>query len=239
MPASAPALVLASVLGSVLGNMGDGKWKKQVLLGPKTPYWGCMCGCNVNWASRIGCRDCGGPAPTRVVQAAHRADAATKSQPKVHYNSKARGAWASGPPQHELEKLRAEVAKLRAGAPIEAKMDQDENEEEPVIEIQKAQAAYDATVAAYGANSKRALEQQADLAELRATRDQARTVPTQIRVLGRKITDKQKQIEAAKLVATVAAESVRAAQRVLEAADAKVVDIATKLAEVERVARIM
>ena len=146
-----------------------------------------MCGCSVNFASRVGCRDCGGPAPTRIVQAAHRADAAARSQPKVYYNSKARGAWASGPPQHELEKLRAEVAKLRAGAPIEPKADADEDEDEPVVEIQKAHAAYVATAAAYGANSKRALDMQADLAELRATRDQSRPISVQIRVLEGKV----------------------------------------------------
>ena len=75
---------------------------------------------------------------------------------------------------------------------------------------------------------------QADLAELRATRDQSRPISVQIRGLEGKVKDKQRQIEAAKLAATVAAESVREAQKNLEATDAKVVDIATKLAEVER-----
>ena len=45
----------------------------RVLQGPRTPTWGCSCGKNDNWASRITC-SCGRSAPRRVVADAQRAD---------------------------------------------------------------------------------------------------------------------------------------------------------------------
>ena len=45
----------------------------RVLQGPRTPTWGCSCGKNDNWASRITC-SCGRSAPRRVVADAQKAD---------------------------------------------------------------------------------------------------------------------------------------------------------------------
>ena len=81
-----------------------------ILAGPRTPYWGCKCGSDGNYASRIKCR-CGASAPTSILQKAKRNEAATKSQPRASPKSKPRDSNGG-----EVAKLRAEVAKLREAA---------------------------------------------------------------------------------------------------------------------------
>eukprot|EP00959_Pyramimonas_sp_CCMP1952_P174376 3644311-Pyramimonas_sp.AAC.1 len=44
----------------------------DVLHGPRTPLWGCACGAERNWASKIRCR-CGRSAPQKVLIAAKKA----------------------------------------------------------------------------------------------------------------------------------------------------------------------
>ena len=36
----------------------------EVLPGPRRPEWGCACGTDGNWASRLSCRSCGKAAPS-------------------------------------------------------------------------------------------------------------------------------------------------------------------------------
>ena len=226
---------------SVLAGVGMATRDVCILAGPKTPYWSCHCGSAGNYASRIKCR-CGREAPHRIVHAAREA-AKRINAPTPSHGRGAAGAWAKGPPgakggptTTELAKLRAEVAQLRAAAKNDSKMDvEGEGDEESAgVDIQKAHAAYLATVAAFGPNSKRAQDMEADVAELRASRQQAMPVSRQIRALERKVGDKRKQVDAARLAATVAAETVREAQRVLEAADEKVVHFVTKLQEADK-----
>ena len=211
---------------------------ENLLPGPRFPMWGCSrCGHSANWASRIKCK-CGAAAPTRIIQAAKRGAAAFKLQPAFTGGAWTRGKWAQGPPKRddELSKLRAENAKLRE----EAKKDGGEAElvevedEEQRIDLQKAQAAYTATVAAFGPDSKQAKELGADVEKLRTDKQQSKSLSAQVRAAERKVRDKQKQLNAAKLAATAAAEAVREAQRKLEAADEKVVQSMAKVQDAEK-----
>ena len=156
--------MLVLVLASVPVAVGmSGNHDPNVLPGPKTPYWGCSkCGVDRNYACRIKCR-CGARAPTRVEQAAKREAAAARLQPTDLGNARPRGKWTHGPPKpdSEVAKLRAEVAKLReaaknGGAEVQGEEIEVVEDEEPTIDLQKARATYDAIVAAFGANSKRA-----------------------------------------------------------------------------------
>jgi hypothetical protein len=55
--------------GSGMANGGknnDNNGKRVVLLGEKKPFWGCSCGCDDNWASRVECKKCGNRAPVRI-----------------------------------------------------------------------------------------------------------------------------------------------------------------------------
>ena len=70
----------------------------DVLPGPKTPHWGCSCGCWDNWASRIKCRQCGASAPTKVVNAAKKASQASPKGPKASPVRSPQGKWANGGP---------------------------------------------------------------------------------------------------------------------------------------------
>jgi hypothetical protein len=48
---------------AITPNIDSGQ---SVLSGPKTPCWGCRCGADGNWASRLKCRECYAPCPTSV-----------------------------------------------------------------------------------------------------------------------------------------------------------------------------
>ena len=77
---------------------------RTVLRGPGTPTWRCRCGEQRNWASRISCQSCGGPAPQRVVRKACEADG------KSNYRNK------GNVPTHEpsyADALRTEIADIR------------------------------------------------------------------------------------------------------------------------------
>ena len=53
------------------GDRADaGSSEPVVLRGPKFPTWGCACGTDGNWASRVVCRGCRRQAPTRILAAA-------------------------------------------------------------------------------------------------------------------------------------------------------------------------
>ena len=207
----------------------------NVLPGPHFPLWGCRCGSTSNWASRIKCK-CGAPAPTRVIQAAKREAASIKSQPANAGAPRAKGKWANGPPKHndELAKLRAEVAQLRESAKTNDVDAEEVDEEEPTIDLQKAHAAYQATVAAFGADSKRAKEMDADVQKLRTAKQQGKSLSAQIGAAERKVRDKDKKLESAKLAAVAAAEAVREAKRHLEEADAKVVQSVASLQDAQK-----
>eukprot|EP00959_Pyramimonas_sp_CCMP1952_P177203 3704166-Pyramimonas_sp.AAC.1 len=87
----------------------------QVLLGPRTPHWGCSCGCADNWASRVACRMQG------ARQAASRAKSVSRPSglgPKQPFRQ-----WANGPPGSatsklfkQLQDLQQQVAKLTGGS---------------------------------------------------------------------------------------------------------------------------
>ena len=193
-----------------------------------------------NFACRIKCR-CGARAPARVEQAAKREAAAARLQPAAAGAARAKGKWVHGPPKpdSEVAKLRAEVAKLREAAKNGGDAAEEAegvlgDEGEPSIDLQKAQAAYVAIAAAFGPNSKQAKDLELDMETLRESKYQAKPVSQQIRIAERKVRDKRKQCDAAKLAATAAAEAVREAQRHLEAADAKVVQKLVELQDAEK-----
>ena len=98
-----------------------------ILAGPRTPYWGCKCGSDSNYASRIKCR-CGASAPTSMLQKAKRNEAATKSQPRASPKSKPRDSNGG-----EVAKLRAEVAKLREAAKTVVVDVETVEDEEPAV----------------------------------------------------------------------------------------------------------
>jgi hypothetical protein len=213
-----------------------GRWYgsgEENLDGPRTPYWGCHCGCDGNWACRVRCRQCGGDAPTKVVQAAKRNAAAAKLEPKKR-NDDRKGPSRDSQRDKELDKLRAEVGKLRAECNKTA-TDQivEEHESESDIDIDKVQLAYNAMVNAFGAESAQAKDLNSQLESLRAARRQAKPVSVQLRTVERRVGQKQKAVVAAKLEATVAAEAVRAAQRALSEADEKVAACVHMLQEAE------
>ena len=102
---------------------------------------------------------------------------------------------------------------------------EEEGEEEEVantMDIRKLQAALSAVTAAYGQNSTQATEMAKDLEKIREERQKAKPVSLQLRAAERRCTQKRKVLETAKIDATVAAEAVRDAQRVLVEADEKV-----------------
>ena len=74
----------------------------------------------------------------------------------------------------ELAKLRAEVGKLRAAA-VEAPADDDDPLEGNTVDVdlQKARAVYRATVAAFGAESIRAVEMARDIEVLQESKNES------------------------------------------------------------------
>jgi hypothetical protein len=80
----------------------------QVLHGPRKPLWGCSCGVDGNWASRLRCRGCDKSAPHRVVAAAKKA--ASEAKPD---KGRDRGA---APKDSSLEKFKKELLAEVRGA---------------------------------------------------------------------------------------------------------------------------
>ena len=185
-----------------------------VLDGPKTPYWGCSkCGVDRNWASRIKCR-CGVTAATNIVQAAKRNATIANLHPKTAPKSKDHSKEIAGL-RRELERLRA------SGGDGQIADDSEDVQDDSVVEVdvRKAQVVYDALVATYGAESRQAKEVAVDLEALRRSKREPKPVPLQFRAVERRVVQKEKAIENARIAA---AEAVRAAQRALDAAEKKV-----------------
>ena len=96
------------------GKGGGGRGSPPtVLLGPRTPLWGCSCcGEHANWASRVQCRGCTQQAPDRVqaeAWKAHKAAIAQRQQPQPQAGGG--GRW--GGDSAALWALQAEVEKLK------------------------------------------------------------------------------------------------------------------------------
>eukprot|EP00959_Pyramimonas_sp_CCMP1952_P272334 5693670-Pyramimonas_sp.AAC.1 len=86
--------------------------QNDVLPGPKYPTWGCKCGTDGNWASRLKCRGCQQPAPLRI-----QADAKAAAQQLRSPSQRGpKGAWANGPPGESasIKAPKAELSALRA-----------------------------------------------------------------------------------------------------------------------------
>ena len=84
----------------------------DVLYGPRAPEWTCQCGEDANWASRIRCKACAKPAPTRVVQAA-KAAAAKQRSPQPARHGEPHGTRSTGAGS-EVQQLKRELAELKA-----------------------------------------------------------------------------------------------------------------------------
>ena len=127
------------------------------------------------------------------------------------------------------------MAELRAAAKS-AGAAADEGEEEGTtseMDIQKLQSALTAVTAAYGENSPQATAMAEDLKVLREDRQKAKPLSAQLRAAERRCGQKRKALDAARINATIAAEAVKEAQRLLVAADEKVVSCVTALREAE------
>ena len=105
--------------GSGRGGDGSARAATAVLPGARLPHWSCGkkdCGEAESLASRLLCRTCNGPAPTRIAIAARAAAAALAKAPARSARAPAPArAAASGPTPLE-RKLQAEVAALKAAA---------------------------------------------------------------------------------------------------------------------------
>ena len=79
-----------------------------------------------------------------------------------------------------------------------------------------------------------ALEHDAYVQELRAAKQQGKSLSKQIGAAERKVLDKGRKVEAAKLAVVAAAEAVREAQRHLQEADSKVVQSVASLQDAQK-----
>eukprot|EP00972_Heterocapsa_arctica_P091671 13520047-Heterocapsa_arctica.AAC.1 len=59
-----------------------GKGNYEGPQGNRNPTWGCPCGTDGNWACRPDCRQCGKSAPSRIREAAIKAQAEHKAKGK-------------------------------------------------------------------------------------------------------------------------------------------------------------
>ena len=89
--------------------------------------------------------------------------------------------------------MRAEISKLRAGAPVPSQQGGDEamGDEQADVDIDKVQSAYTATVAAFGKESIRATDLLAELEGLRRERQQARPFSKQLHAAEGRVKDKR------------------------------------------------
>jgi len=85
----------------------------DVLPGPRLPPWGCRCGCADNWASRVACRQCGGPAAQKTIQAARKAAAAEAKAPATGLKRPPQGQWANGAPGNANAKMLKTIQDLQ------------------------------------------------------------------------------------------------------------------------------
>jgi hypothetical protein len=202
------------------------------LVGLKSLHWACHCGTDGNWASRIVCR-CGKNAPQRIVQAAHRAATAAKGEPKEQ-QQQPRGKWAKGPPLRkgggqgeEVAALKVELERLR-GMVHEQEQSAEKDEmgvdEGPSheVDLQKVQAAYAAVVSAFGVESPQATELGREVSRIQEAKRQSKHVSVQIRAAERRVAQRKKGVESARLATEVAAEAVQQAQKTLVEVQAKV-----------------
>ena len=225
----------------------NGTHDGAVLRGPKSPFWGCGCGEDGNWASRIRCRACGTDAQARIRTAAQKADKEIQLSPKKSTQQQPRGDWSKGAPGNErLQKLEARLKSVEAenkrlrgasrGTSAHAVVVEDDAEEASAAggpDPQLVQEVLDSIIKAYGAESQEAKDKTAELESLREVRRLAKPASVQLRVAERRVDRQRRALEKAKADAVAAGETVRLAQVVLSDADAKVASVEKQLQEAE------
>jgi len=112
--------------------------EKVFLNGPRTPAWGCTCGCRDNWANRLRCRACNRWAATSIQDRAKAADAEAVKRSRSRRTGSGRSSSPGSGHVEELETerkkrrdLAAEVKRLKAGA-----QQQDDDEDGLPAEVQ-------------------------------------------------------------------------------------------------------
>ena len=226
--------------------MAPARDARDVLPGPKKPFWGCpKCGEDQNWASRVVCR-CGARASQKVCE---RAQAAAKKHAKEKEGSggsgsgKASDRGRSGPSasgaSKELAELKAklkerekEIDRLKA-APKDEEEDDDEDEKQAGPSIESLVNLHREAEKALGAEAAitKDLEQQLRIA--RERRDSEKPVGTRLRDLEALSRKRKGQIESAEEAAVEALEAHEEAKGKLDEAREDVAKRKRELSEVD------
>ena len=217
-----------------------------ILQGPKSPTWSCGCGQAGNFACRIRCRGCNRDAPARIRTSAEKANKESVAVPKVSAHPQPRGYWQqSAPKDQRLRKLEARLKSLESensslrvrtgdaeAKELETRADL-EGETDASLDPTLLQAVLEATVNAYGIDSKQAKEKTEELEAARAARRQAKPASAQMRVAERRVHQQRKALEKARTFAEAAASALREAQAAAAEALEKVAAAEKRLHEAE------
>ena len=188
----------------------------EVLPGPKYPTWGCKCGMDGNWASRISCRGCSSPASRSTQNAAEQAAAKHKAAADA---SQRGSAWSRGGAggggngsgngggnkagDHDIALLKKQVAELlrsnkalqstvaasRQPQPEDASMEEDQ-----LPSMDSLRKLLQANEDAYGKQSEQALSCSSELERVRRAHTGVKPVLTQVQIAQRVVEKHRKQV---------------------------------------------